>query len=31
VNPDPMGELTIEIRADQIDDLATVLALDLHP
>jgi alpha-L-fucosidase len=31
VNPDPMGELTIEIRPDQVDDLATVLALDLHP
>jgi alpha-L-fucosidase len=30
VNPDPMGELTIELRPDQVDDLATVLALDLR-
>jgi alpha-L-fucosidase len=31
INADPMGELTIPVREDQIDELATVLALDVTP
>ncbi len=31
INGDPMGELTIDLRPDQIDDLTTVLALDVRP
>lgn len=29
INSDPMGELSIDLRPDQIDDLTTVLALDV--
>lgn len=31
LNADPMGELTVALRADHIDALATVLALDITP
>ena len=31
INADPLGELTIPIRPDHVDDLATVFALDVAP
>jgi hypothetical protein len=31
VNTDPPGELTIEVPEDLLDDLCTVIALDITP
>ena len=31
VNADPMGELTVPLRPDHVDELATVLAVDVTP